>query len=216
MCVEILHTHCLINISINSFKLKAQIELNSISMSKNDPKITEFEKYDVEATIDEVDNNDELSVYKYGFTALSNPKNVRLSIEGVARISGDTIERNEILEKDENDVPKILSMIYQELFPTFFLLSKTMNVSCPPHQIGAMGTSLENDVEVSDEKVEVSDEKVEVSDEKVEVSDEKVEVSDENDTSESESEQEASVESETDIKQDSEEQETPDVVQPTV
>ncbi len=196
MCVEILHTHCLINISINSFKLKAQIELNSISMSKNDPKITEFEKYDVEATIDEVDNNDELSVYKYGFTALSNPKNVRLSIEGVARISGDTIERNEILEKDENDVPKILSMIYQELFPTFFLLSKTMNVSCPPHQIGAMGTSLENDVEVSDEKVEVSDEKVEVSDEKVEVSDEKVEVSDENDTSESESEQEAPVESE--------------------
>ncbi|MEK0320695.1 MAG: hypothetical protein QQN61_06355, partial [Nitrosopumilus sp.] len=157
--------------------MKAEIELNSISMSKNDPKITKLDKYDVEANIDEVENTDELSVYKYGFTALSNPKNVRLSIEGIARIFGDTMERNEILEKDENDVPKILTMIYQELFPTFFLLSKTMNVSCPPHQIGAMGDTLEKDVEVSDEKVEVSDEKVEVSDEKVEVSDEKVEVS---------------------------------------
>ncbi len=188
MCVRILHTHCLINISINSFKLKAKIELNSISMSKNDPKITEFEKYDVEANIDEVENNDELSVYKYGFTALSNPKNVRLSIEGVARIFGDTIERNEILEKDENDVPKILSMIYQELFPTFFLLSKTMNVSCPPHQIGAMGDTLEKDVEVSDEK----------------------------ETSEAESPQETTIESETDVQNDSEEQETPDVVQPRV
>ncbi len=30
-------------------------------------------------------------------------------------------------------------MIYQELFPTFFLLSKSLNVSCPPIQIGGMG-----------------------------------------------------------------------------
>jgi len=211
MCVEILHTHCLINISINSFKLKAQIELNSISMSKNDPKITEFEKYDVEATIDEVDNNDELSVYKYGFTALSNPKNVRLSIEGVARISGDTIERNEILEKDENDVPKILSMIYQELFPTFFLLSKTMNVSCPPHQIGTMGETLEKDVEAPEETVEAVEETVEAVEETVEMSDE-------NETPETELPQETTIESEpeTDVQNDSEEQETPDVVQPSV
>jgi len=209
MCVVILHTHCLINISVNLLKLKAQIELNSISMSKNDPKITKLDKYDVEANIDEVENTDEQSVFKYGFTALSNPKNVRLSIEGIARIFGDSMERNEILEKDENDVPKILSMIYQELFPTFFLLSKTLNVSCPPHQIGAMGETLQKDVEASDEKVEASDEKVEASDEKVEASDEKVEVSDENETSENESPQGISTESEPEInvESDSEEQE---------
>ena len=128
MCVRMLHTHCLMNISVNSLKLKAKIELDSISMSKNDPKITKLDKYDVEANIDEVENTEDVSVYKYGFTALSNPKNVRLSIQGVARIFGDAIERNEILEKDENDVPKILTMIYHELFPTFFLLSKTLNV----------------------------------------------------------------------------------------
>jgi len=193
-------------------------------MSKNDPKITKLDKYDVEASIDEVENTDEQSVYKYGLTALSNPKNVRLSIEGIARIFGDSIERNEILEKDENDVPKILTMIYHELFPTFFLLSKTLNVSCPPHQIGAMGESLEKDAEVSDEKVEVSDEKVEVSDEKVEVSDEKVEVSDEKETVENETPEEISIDTETEsvpetnIQNDSEEQEVenPDVVQPTV
>jgi len=215
MCVEILHTHCLINILVNLLKLKAQIELNSISMSKNDPKITKLDKYDVEASLDEVENTEEQSVYKYGFTALSNPKNVRLSIEGIARIFGDSIERNEILEKDENDVPKILTMIYHELFPTFFLLSKTLNVSCPPHQIGAMGETLQKDVETSDEKVEVSDEKVEVSDEKVEVSDE-------NETTETEPPQETPTESEsvpeTNVENESEQQEVenPDVVQPTV
>jgi len=213
MCVGILHTHCLINILVNLLKLKAQIELNSISMSKNDPKITKLDKYDVEANIDEVENTDEQSVYKYGFTALSNPKNVRLSIEGIAHIFGDSIERNEILDKDENDVPKILTMIYHELFPTFFLLSKTLNVSCPPHEIGSMGDRLEKDVEVSEENVEVSEENVEVSEENVEVSEE-------NETAESDSPEETSVESEpeTDVQNDSEEQEleNPDVVQPQV
>jgi len=157
------------------------------------PKITKLDKYDVEANIDEIENTEEHSVYKYAFTALSNPKNVRLSIEGIAHIFGDSIERNEILDKDENDVPKILTMIYQELFPTFFLLSKTLNVSCLPHQIGAMGNG----------QIDQKDEQM----------------SEENETAENESPQ-TSIESEPEanIQNDSEEQELekPDVVQPTV
>jgi hypothetical protein len=115
-------------------------------MNKNDPKNTVFHKYDVEASIDEIENAETSSTFKYGFTILSNPKNVRLSIEGIIKITGDSKERDDMLAKDENDVPKILSVIYQELFPTFFLLSKSLNVSCPPLQIGGMGaaTSSEN------------------------------------------------------------------------
>ena len=133
--------------------MNAQIELSSIAMSKNDPKITKLDKYDIEANIEEIDNGEDQSVYKYGFTALSNPKNVRLAIEGIARIFGDSTERNEILEKDENEVPKILTMIYHELFPTFFLLSKNLNVSCPPHTIGSMGShSIDELQETFDDK----------------------------------------------------------------
>ena len=149
--------------------MKAQIELSSIAMSKNDPKITKLDKYDVEANIEEVDNSEDQSVFKYGFTALSNPKNVRLAIEGIARIQGDSEERNEILNKDENDVPKILTMIYHELFPTFFLLSKSLNVSCPPHTIGSMGLAeetqteepLEAPKETAEETTELSEDLVE-------------------------------------------------------
>ncbi len=108
-------------------------------MSKNESTATTIAKYDVEAAIDEIENSDEQSAFKYDFTILSDPKNVRLSIDGIARIHGDSIERDEILTKDENEIPKILTTIYQELFPTFFLLSKTLNVSCPPHNIGKMG-----------------------------------------------------------------------------
>ena len=139
MCVSILHTQCLMNFKTRLIALNIQVELNSISMSKNDPKHTVFHKYDVEASIDEVENAETYSTFKYGFTILSNPKNVRLNIDGITKMTGDTKERDDILTKDENNVPKILSVIYQELFPTFFLLSKSLNVSCPPHQIGGMG-----------------------------------------------------------------------------
>ena len=210
MCVRILHTHCLMNILVNSFKLKATIELNSISMSKNDPKITKLDKYDVEANLDEVENTEDVSVYKYGFTALSNPKNVRLSIEGIAKNFGDSIERSEILEKDEHDVPKILTIIYHELFPTFFLLSKTLNVSCPPHQIGAMGETVEKETEMNKENLEVSDENETTENE----STPETSIESETETTENESTPETSIESETDI--DDSEEKTADVVQSTV
>lgn len=148
--------------------MKTEIDLNDISMSKNDPNMKSLEKYDVEANIEEVDNANERSVFKYGFTALSTPRNVRLSIQGIARIFGDGAERDEILNKDENDVPKILTLIYQELFPTFFLLSKTLNVSCPPHTIGGMGNTLSDEESIVDknpESVEEITESKEISEE---------------------------------------------------
>ncbi len=195
MCVGILHTHCFIKILANLLSMKAQIELSSISMSKTDQNMNKVDKYDVKASIDEIENAEDQSVFKYGFIALSNPKNVRLAIEGIARISGDSVEQNEILNKDENDIPKILTMIYQELFPIFFLLSKSLNVSCPPHQIGAMGEGIQE-----------------------------VEMSDDNETVENEASQEEApldaetAQSEPEIQENSTEQELekPDIAQPTV
>jgi len=137
------------------------VDLNSISMSKNEPKVTTITKYDVEAAIDEVENGEEESVFKYDFTILSDPKNVRLSIDGIVRLHGDQIERDEILTKDESDIPKILTTIYQELFPTFFLLSKTLNVSCPPHTIGKMGEAPTPEIKESETVSDTESEVVE-------------------------------------------------------
>ncbi len=151
-------------------------------MSKNEPKVTTIAKYDVEAAIDEVENGEEESVFKYDFTVLSDPKNVRLSIDGIVRIHGDQIERDEILTKDENEIPKILTVIYQELFPTFFLLSKTLNVSCPPHTIGKMGEAPTQEVQESET---VSDTESEITETVAEtVSDTESETKDKNSTDE--------------------------------
>jgi len=130
-------------------------------MSKNESTAT-ITKYDVDATIDEVENSEDQSIFKYVFTILSDPKNVILTIDGIARIHGDSIERDEILTKDENEVPKILTIIYQELFPTFFLLSKTLNVSCPPHNIGKMSETTSQETPESETTVENSTNEVEL------------------------------------------------------
>ena len=156
-----LHTHCNNEFFAISFIMNTHVELTSIAMSKNDSKITKLDKYDVEANIEEVDNSEDQSIFKYGFTALSNPKNVRLAIEGIAKIQGDSDERNEILEKDENDIPKILTMIYHELFPTFFLLSKSLNVSCPPHTISGVELSEETQTNALSEDSELSNDLLE-------------------------------------------------------
>ena len=70
MCVEMLHTHCNNEFSAILFIMNTHVELTSIAMSKNDPKMTKLDKYDVEANIEEVDNSENESVYKYGITAL--------------------------------------------------------------------------------------------------------------------------------------------------
>ena len=79
ICVEMLHTHCNNEFFAILFIMNTHVELTSIAMSKNDPKITKLDKYDVEANIEEVDNSEDQSIFKYGFTALSNPKNVPFS-----------------------------------------------------------------------------------------------------------------------------------------
>ena len=50
LCVCGYYIHLLIEeFHVIFFKMQAQIELTSIAMSKNDPKITKLDKYDVEA-----------------------------------------------------------------------------------------------------------------------------------------------------------------------
>lgn len=120
--------------------MKSNVDINSLSISKSNSLMDSFEKYEIQANIDEIENLEHNSTFKYTFTILSQPKNIRISVDGITRIFGKIEEREMILEKNEEDIPKILPMVYQELFPLFFTLSKSTNIPCPPYQILALGT----------------------------------------------------------------------------
>jgi len=128
-----------------------KIELDSLAVSKSEDDLSSFIKYDVDAALDEVAVTEKLSKLKFSFSIISDPRNIRLVVEGFATIEGTESERGKILENDENAIPKILNLIYQDLFANFFMLSKSIKIPCPPHILGKITKSSEDS---SEQKVE--------------------------------------------------------------
>ena len=116
--------------------MNIQVEVRSLNTSKNSADFTAFKKYDVEISINETENTNDHSTLQYTFIVTSNPKNARFAIEGTAKLIGTPEQRDEILSKTEGSVPIILTSIYQELFPTLFIISKSLNIPSPPYRIG--------------------------------------------------------------------------------
>jgi len=137
--------------------MQPKIELDSLAVSKSEDDLSSFIKYDVDAALDEVTVTEKLSKLKFSFSILSDPKNIRLVVEGFATIEGSESERGKILENDENAIPKILNLIYQDLFANLFMLSKSVQIPCPPHVLGKITKSSEDSSEQKVEQIKTED-----------------------------------------------------------
>ena len=115
-----------------------KVEIASLAISKSEAEPPAFIKYDIDASLDEVKTTEELSTLKFSFTILSDPKSIRLVVDGFATIFGKESKRDEVLQNDENNIPKILNLIYQDLFPTLFMVTKSIAVHCPPFMLGTI------------------------------------------------------------------------------
>ena len=115
--------------------MNPQVMVNNLTISKSTNPHDPFVKYDIEAQLEEVENTDEETKVKYEFTLLSNPKNIRINIDGLATIHGNQSEISQFLEQDKNNVPRILHIIYQELFPLFYTNSLAMQIPCPAYKL---------------------------------------------------------------------------------
>jgi len=123
--------------------VNSQVVVNSLAVKKNKEANFNFVKYDIEVSIEEIENKDTKSKLKFVITLLSEPKNVRLSIDGHVEISGIEAERAKFLEKDENNIPQVLHLIYKELFPLFFMLTKSVGVPCPAYKLSEISAPTE-------------------------------------------------------------------------
>lgn len=140
--------------------MNTQVVVNSLAISKNSSKI-DFQKYNIEVSLEEIENRITSNKLNYGLTLLSIPKNVRISLEGTTSISGTEQECVQALEKDENGIPRVLHLIYQDVFPTIFMTAKVVGAPCPayrlthisaPSEIPESEVSLEEQVPVKDNK----------------------------------------------------------------
>jgi hypothetical protein len=124
--------------------VKTQVVVNSLAISKNSSK-TDFQKYNIEVSLEEIENRVTSNKLNYGLTLLSNPKNVRISIEGTTSISGTERECIRALEKDENGIPRVLHLIYQDVFPTIFMTTKVVGAPCPAYRLSQVSAPSEID-----------------------------------------------------------------------
>ena len=135
--------------------MNLQIEINSVSFSKL-KKEHDFVKYNIEASLDEVENRDSEVVLKYRLVLLSNPTNAKITIDGLATLYGDQIEISKQLNPDEKNIPVILNLIYQEIFPLFFIMSKSMHIPCPAYRLSQMAYALQTEKVIAEPIIENS------------------------------------------------------------
>jgi hypothetical protein len=143
--------------------MNPKIELTSLSISKLRNDQNSFIKYDIEAALDELENTETDVKLKYKFVLLSNPTNTKISVEGIATIFTNQSELPKYLGLDEKKIPHIINIIYQEIFPLFYIISKSMQVPCPAYKLSEVSAINKEGTEpmieqTSDNSVELAQE----------------------------------------------------------
>ena len=112
-----------------------EVEVSNLMFNKTSEEQIEFKKYDINVELEEESSTDQQTVVKYSLDLTSNPKNSVINISGNAILNGEQEEIDEMLKQDETNAPQIVSLIYQELFPLMYIISKNMKIPSPAHTI---------------------------------------------------------------------------------
>ena len=126
--------------------MNPKVEIHSLSIAKSKGEQTVFNKYDIEASLEEVGTTETETKVKYTFVLLSNPKSTRISVEGITSITGNSAEISTSLSQDENNIPRIANTIYQELFSLFYVISKSMQIPCPAFKLSHISAPSKSEV----------------------------------------------------------------------
>ncbi|MGB6463975.1 MAG: hypothetical protein WBF38_07110 [Nitrosotalea sp.] len=126
--------------------MQQKVDINSFLVTKLKDEHCSFIKYDIEASIDEVESEEDHIKLKYKFILHSNPTNVKLSIDGFTTIYGNQQDMAKHLCNDERNIPRIVNAIYQEIFPFLYITSKTMQIPCPAYRLADIAKARQSDV----------------------------------------------------------------------
>ncbi len=123
-----------------------KVELNSFLVTKLKEERGFFTKYDIEASIDEVESEDDHVKLRYKFVLLSNPTNVKISMDGFTTVYGNQQEIAVHLGNDEKNIPRVVNALYQEIFPYLYITSKTMQIPCPAYRLSDITKASQSDM----------------------------------------------------------------------
>jgi hypothetical protein len=129
--------------------LNPEIEIVSLSVNKLKNETDEFQKYDMDVSLDEVENKEDSIKLKFKFTLLSNPTNIKLSVDGFVSIHGNEAVISKFLTPDQKNIPAVVNTTYQDLFPLLYIISKGMDIPCPAYRLSEISSRKPADAETS-------------------------------------------------------------------
>jgi hypothetical protein len=129
-----------------------EIEVSNLMFNKTSDEEIIFNKYDINVDLEEESSDEEKTVLKYSLDLTSNPKNSVINISGNTILSGGQSEIEEFLKQENEKTPEVVSLIYQELFPLMYIISKNMKIPSPAHTIS------QNNIRESIQQTEKQDE----------------------------------------------------------
>ena len=112
-----------------------EVEVSNLMFNKTSDESIDFKKYDINVELEEESSSDQKIVLKYSIDLTSNPKNSVINISGNTILSGEQSEIEEFLKQEDQKTPQVVSLIYQELFPLMYIISKNMKIPAPAHTI---------------------------------------------------------------------------------
>lgn len=112
-----------------------EVEVSNLMFNKISDEQKNFNKYNINVELEEESSNDEKTVLKYSLDLTSNPKNAVINISGSTTLSGEPSEIEKFLKQEDEKTPEVVSLIYQELFPLMYIISKNMKIPSPAHTI---------------------------------------------------------------------------------
>ena len=120
--------------------MNPKIEISSLLVNKLKNSQDDFIKYDIDVALDEVESLETSIKLKYKFSLLSNPPNTKMSAEGFVTIYGNDSDVSKQLSPDEKNIPIIVNVVYQEVFPLFYLSCKSMQIPCPSYRLSQISS----------------------------------------------------------------------------
>ncbi|MFB5614095.1 MAG: hypothetical protein ACE5RI_03260 [Candidatus Nitrosomaritimum yanchengensis] len=112
-----------------------EVEVSNLMFNKTSDEQTDFKKYDINVDLEEESSNEEKTILKFSLDLTSNPKNSVINISGNTILSGDQEEIEDFLKQENEKTPEVVSIIYQELFPLMYIITKNMKIPPPSHTI---------------------------------------------------------------------------------
>ena len=133
-----------------------EVEVSNLMFNKTSNEQNNFKKYNINVELEEESSNDEKTILKYSLDLTSNPKNAVINISGNTTLSGEPSEIEKFLKQEDEKTPEVVSLIYQELFPLMYIISKNMKIPSPAH---TLSQNIIGESEEQSEKSEPGNEK---------------------------------------------------------